>query len=119
MDQDKDFESYIEDKLIKNIKDTFGIEFEKPSQEYKNELLKMLDDTEVKSSDIKKYLHPIQIKKFLHMIKKDNEDKEPILNNIKLEIIMSNLLANNRRDNPDFTHEELYKKVIKDIENYK
>jgi hypothetical protein len=76
----------------------------------------MLDDTEVTSSDIKKYLQPVYIRKFLHMSK---EDKQPILNDIKIKIIMTSLLTNNTQQYLNLNHDALYKKVIKDIENYK
>jgi len=113
---DKELESCVEEVFISIMKDKFGITgFEIPSEKYKNGLINMLDDVQVTGHDIKKWLHPMYVKKFLHMTK---EAKQPILDDIKIKIIMSRLLDSNKSRYPNLNYDELYKKVIEDIEGY-
>jgi hypothetical protein len=116
-DKNRNIEQYLENTFLERIKGKFGVhDIEKPSQQYKDSLLKMLDNTQVKPRDVMDWLPVIRIKKLKYMTK---EEKEMELDYVKLMMIMNNILTKNMLQNPNLSPADMYNKVIKDIEDYK
>ena len=118
-DEEKMFESLIEDKLVNMVRNKFGMsDFEKPSPAFKAGVSKMVEEMDTKPLDVTKYMSAEEIKNFRKMSK---EDKEFEIDYIKTMVTVGNILSKTipQHSSSSSSPSDIYDNVIAHIENYK